>query len=186
MGYDLIKSESSTLVAKSIATHALENNKDKAIAIIAQSILKTSRLLDSRVDESLANDLASEWVEIHKHESIEDFLIVLKNGRRGAYKVNRYNKFNLDVLNQWMYFQLEKKAIERENFHTQQKLIEKENDNFDVEKFYKRGREYLEAQEKREKQERNKDEKYTRIKAEYLKAKWARDHLASSQSAEEL
>ena len=168
MGYDLIKAEASmllakssevsTLSAKSIATHARENNKDKAIAIIAQSILKTSRLLDARVDDSLAHDLASEWVETHIHESIEDFLIVLKNGRRGAYQVNRYNKLNLDVLNKWMSFQLDKKAIEREKLHTQQNLIQKENDNFDAERFYQRGREYLEAQKKKEKQEQVKME----------------------------
>lgn len=51
------------------------------------------------------------------YETIEDFVLMFKNGKAGKYDEKLYNRLDGMIIINWMYKYLEEKAIFRENSH---------------------------------------------------------------------
>ncbi len=91
--------------------------------------------------------LSTDVIDVYSCDSIEDVIEALKAGRQGKYGTT-YNKLNMVVVNEWMFNQLEAKAILRENEHNKLKSQDMpELPNVDYKAFKKRKEEERRVEE---------------------------------------
>gem|GEM_PF-2418739 len=149
-----------------------EGNEKTVQTQVISAIVKASEAMQINLSDSAIKIITEDLIDMYQYESIQDIIECLKQGRRGVYGVNSYGKLNLELISKWMQIYLDGKYLAKENHEKiKQSLIEKDND-FDAEEFYRKGKEYIEAQkELNKKGNQFSNATYNEIKHQYLKEK---------------
>jgi len=106
-----------------------EMGEDKVVTILAGMILNLANYLNlgNNFNNTQAIETAFLLVDKYPTESIEDFVYVFRSAKTGDFG-KMYNRFDGQIIFEWMDIHLENKARKREELHDKQKQEGIKND----------------------------------------------------------
>jgi len=170
-----------SLVAPTLKTLEKKYGLDDLASLISMLILQTASYLNlsNNINEDQSLETAFLLLEKYPHETIDDFIVMFKNAKKGEYG-EIYNRLDGQLIFKWMEKYLEEKADFRNSIHQKLKfsvpaknLITTSNsvensenssqETYPVEDALKKAIDY--------KEDRVKRENYQKFKAQYLAKK---------------
>ena len=148
----------------------MQHGRNEVYFELAGAVVKCAQGLGIEMSNERIQLLVEDITEVYKFDSIEDIQICLKNGRQGKYG-KTYAKLNMIIIQEWMSYHLEKKAIARESVNSKAKYNFKNREEY--ENAVKVG-----SKINQEKKERKKAERYDEISYEEFKANYEQDAKA--------
>jgi hypothetical protein len=106
-------------LVKEIKHHGERKIMHVLYAIVKSNIkqFKTPRPMD---DDDIIT-FCSDFIDVHRHEAIDDLLLMFKNARQGVYGTD-YNRLDGPTLNAWFTQYLDQKAATREQIKHNEKM----------------------------------------------------------------
>lgn len=146
-----------------------EEAKKQAVELIRVAVLKCSSSLGIDMSPDQIKVLTEDIMEVYPVESVEDITYCLRQGRQGAYNdIPTYGKFNMLIFKQWMARHLDRKYEAKEK-QLQAEKKEKDDEEFDRQKFYEAGIAYQEDLKAINDAEEKKKAEYIRLRTEIAK-----------------
>ena len=108
----------------SIRKQIKEFGEEQVKALISVGVKKLTISLNITFSDFQLETLCDDLVDVYCHDSIEDVLHVLKNGRQGKYSFGHHSRsvISMGLINDWMTLHLEEKSKLREEEHRIKKI----------------------------------------------------------------